>query len=295
MARWILAVVLLLTTAIGCGGDETSTQGRMTTTLPGGAPETGGRPGELVPVGEGLSLFVHCVGSGNPTVVLETGLGADASQWRHVQPDVARGTRVCAYDRGGTGNSVARPGVRDAREAIADLRRWLARERIDPPYVVAGHSYGGVLARVFAHLHPNETAGLVLIDTMGRDARRRTLDIWPESQAPRHRELLATTAIGDVNLALGEAIAGGVPAEAGAAEPSASTAVGSDARGAGPAVGQQRARDRTAQQHDVPSSRTGQPTLVVRAVRAVVDAARDGTRLAACSRTLSGPGVRCRG
>ena len=100
-----------------------------------------------------------CVGSGSPTVVLEAGFGADTFTWRDVQPQLGRTTRTCAYDRAGTGNSVAPPGVRDARDEIADLRQLLARARIDPPYVLVGHSYGGVLARVFAHLHPTETAG----------------------------------------------------------------------------------------------------------------------------------------
>ena len=71
--------------------------------------------------------------------------------------------------------------------------------------MLAGHSYGGVLARVYAHLYPAETAGLVLIDTMGRDGRRRQLAIWPKSQAPEIRDQLASTVMGGVDLAAGEA------------------------------------------------------------------------------------------
>ena len=140
--------------------------------------------GSFVEIGGGRSLFVNCVGSGRPAVVLESGGDTNGFQWRAVQPELGRSTRVCSYDRAGIGSSLAPPGVPDARQQIADLRRLLAVQGIDPPFVVVGHSYGGVLARDFAYLHPAETAGLVLVDTVGRDGRRRQLSIWPKSQRP---------------------------------------------------------------------------------------------------------------
>src|SRR4051794_41488732 len=102
---------------------------------------------------------MECVGSGSPAVVLAAGFGADTHSWRDVQPDVGRGTRTCAYDRAGSGNSVAPPGVRDARDEIADLRRLLARARVEPPYVLVGHSYGGGVARGVLRPYPTLTAG----------------------------------------------------------------------------------------------------------------------------------------
>jgi pimeloyl-ACP methyl ester carboxylesterase len=209
VTRRLLAVSVLLASAVavGCGGHEQQGQRRATARTPRIAPVTAGAGG-LVGIGGGRSLFLRCVGSGSPTVVLEAGFGADAFAWRDVQPQLGRTTRTCAYDRAGTGSSVATPGVRDPRDEIADLRRLLARARIDPPYVLVGHSYGGVLARVFASLHPTETAGLVLIETMGRDGRRRQLAIWPRSQAREIRGQLATTVMGGVDLAAGEALAG---------------------------------------------------------------------------------------
>jgi pimeloyl-ACP methyl ester carboxylesterase len=204
----MLAALVLLASAlaVGCGGQEPKGQRGPAAKTPRVAPVTEG-PGRLVEIGGGRSLYLECVGSGSPTVVLEAGFGADTFSWRDVQPEVGRSTRTCAYDRAGAGNSVAPPGVRDARDEIADLRRLLGRAGIEPPYVLAGHSYGGVLARVFADLYPMETAGLVLIDTMGRDGRRRQLAIWPRSQAPEIRGELATTVIGGVDLAAGEALA----------------------------------------------------------------------------------------
>jgi pimeloyl-ACP methyl ester carboxylesterase len=82
------------------------------------------------------------------------------------------------------------------RDEIHDLQRLLDGAGIEPPYVLVGHSYGGVVARVFAEFYPKETAGLVLIDTMGRDGRRRQLALWPQSQAPEIRRAVATTVMG---------------------------------------------------------------------------------------------------
>ena len=200
-----MAVVLACVLAVGCGGQEPKAH-RGPVKTPRLAPVAEG-PGKFVAIGDGRTLFMECLGTGSPAVVLEAGFGADTHSWEDVQPEVGRGTRTCAYDRAGTGNSVAPPGVRDARDEIADLRRLLARARVAPPYVLVGHSYGGVLARVFAHLYPSETAGLVLIDTMGRDGRRRQLAIWPRSQAPEIRRGLATTVMEGVDLGAGEAIA----------------------------------------------------------------------------------------
>jgi pimeloyl-ACP methyl ester carboxylesterase len=268
---------------------------------------------EQVDIGGGRSLFLHCVGSGRPTVLLETGFGADTLQWRDVQPALARTTRVCAYDRAGTGTSVAPPGVRDARDEIADLQRLLGHAHVDPPYVLVGHSYGGVLARVFAGLEPAETAGLVLVDTMGRDGRRRQLAIWPKTQAPDLRRDLATSEILGVDLAVGEALASRI-GPLGDTPLAVVTAGRQDhfprtprrlARALRRLWGQM--QDELAElssnsvhvvalrsDHNVPVAGPGQPSVVVSAVEAVVGAARDGTRLPPCSRIFSSPGARCR-
>jgi pimeloyl-ACP methyl ester carboxylesterase len=282
-------------------------------TTPRPVPVTVGS-GKFVAIGNGRSLYMQCVGSGSPTVVLEAGFGADSLSWQDVQPEVGRGTRTCAYDRAGTGNSVAPPGVRDARDEIADLRRLLARVGVEPPYVLVGHSYGGVLARVFAHLYPSETAGLVLIDTMGRDGRRRQLAIWPRSKAPEIRRELATTMMDGVDLVAGEAIASRV-ASLGGMPLAVITAGREDDFPRTPARLYRalkglwdRMQDELAtlsdnsvhvvalaSNHDVLSPRSGQPPVIVRAVNAVVSAARSHARLPGCRRLFSGLEVRCRG
>ena len=305
-------VLLALALAVGCGGQESKGQRGPTAKTPRAAPVTEG-PGRLVEIGGGRSLYLECVGSGSPAVVLEAGFGADAFAWGAVQPEVGRSTRTCAYDRAGVGNSVAPPGVRDARDEIADLQRLLGRAGIDPPYVLVGHSYGGVLARVFARLHPTETAGLVLIDTMGRDGRRRQLAIWPQSQAPEIRGELATSVMGGVDLAAGEALASRVRT-LGDMPLAVITAGRQDNFPRTPArLGRalkqlwDRMQDELAglsdnnvhvvalaSNHDVPSSHSGQPSVVIRAIQAVVGAARDHTRLPPCRQLFSGSDTSCR-
>src|SRR5512132_3747956 len=167
--------------AVGCGGSRHEGQRAATVKAPP-APALAG-PGRLVAIGAGRSLFLDCVGSGTPTVVLEAGLGANTFSWRDVQAQLGRTTRTCAYDRAGIGNSVARPGVHDARADLADLQALLRAAHLDPPYVLVGHSYGGLLARLSAQEHRQQTAGVVLVDAKGRDQLRRELAVWPRSQA----------------------------------------------------------------------------------------------------------------
>jgi hypothetical protein len=93
-----------------------------TVKIPRAAAVTYG-PDRLVEIGGGRSLYLECVGSGSPTVVLEAGFGAETFSWRDVQPEASRSTRTCASDRAGAGSGAAPPGVRDARDEIADLRR----------------------------------------------------------------------------------------------------------------------------------------------------------------------------
>ena len=95
----------------------------------------------------------------------------------------------------------------DARDEIADLQRLLGAAGIQPPYVLVGHSYGGMLARLFASEHSEETAGVVLVDARGSDATRRQLAIWPRSQAPAASRAVFKRVQHGVDLASGEALA----------------------------------------------------------------------------------------
>jgi len=126
--------------------------------------------GRMVDIG-GRRLAVVSAGSGTPTVILETGLGAESAEWAVVQKDVAAIAQVLRYDRAGRGASdpVLAPVPRTADEILDDLRALLRRAEIEPPYVLVGHSFGGLLMRLFAHHHPGDVAGLVLVDSMHED------------------------------------------------------------------------------------------------------------------------------
>jgi pimeloyl-ACP methyl ester carboxylesterase len=122
-------------------------------------------PGQLVDVG-GYRLHINCTGTGSPTVVIEAGLGDWSTGWGFVQPEVAKTTRVCTYDRAGWGWSEAGPLPRDATQFAKELHTLLQNTNVPGPYVMVGHSLGGLGVRVFVHDYASEVAGVVLIDSM---------------------------------------------------------------------------------------------------------------------------------
>jgi pimeloyl-ACP methyl ester carboxylesterase len=138
-------------------------------------------PGQLVDVG-GYRLHIYCVGEnvdGRPTVILEPGLGATSSAWAWIQPEVAKTTRVCSYDRAGMVWSDPSPEPRDAQHIARELHTLLQKAQVPGPYVLAGWSYGGLYVRVYADQYRHEVAGLVLLD--GSSAEQCTST--PEGQA----------------------------------------------------------------------------------------------------------------
>jgi pimeloyl-ACP methyl ester carboxylesterase len=155
---WLLYPVfgVLALGAVG-GGYETL----RNATDPALAQAAGSR---LVEVG-GHRLSIRCTGSGRPIVVLEPGLGESASTMaRWIAPDVARTTTICAYDRAGHGHSDAVPTR--GYDAARDLHVLLERAHAPGPYVIAGHSLGGMFALSYAHRYPAQIAGIVLLDSM---------------------------------------------------------------------------------------------------------------------------------
>jgi pimeloyl-ACP methyl ester carboxylesterase len=128
-------------------------------------------PGRLVDVG-GYKLHIYCTGpanTGNPTVILEAGLGAPTSAWAWIQPEVAQTTLVCSYDRAGMGWSDPSTGAQDAQQIARALHTLLTNSGLAGPYVLVGWSYGGLYARVFAAQYRSEVSGMVLIDSSHPD------------------------------------------------------------------------------------------------------------------------------
>jgi pimeloyl-ACP methyl ester carboxylesterase len=130
-------------------------------------------PGQRVNVG-GHQLHLHCLGEGSPTVILEHGGGGSALGWFLVQPEVARSTRVCAYDRAGLGWSDRGPAPRNGRQIASELHTLLHNANIPGPYVLAGWSYGGLFVRAYTAQYPEDVAGLVLLDATHPDVWTRT-------------------------------------------------------------------------------------------------------------------------
>ena len=121
-------------------------------------------PGEMVDVG-GHSLHINCVGQGSPTVVLDAASGGFSAQWVRVQREVSGTTRVCAYDRAGMGWSEMGPEPRDAKQITGELHTLLGKAGIKGPYVLVGHSFGGMYMQTYAHRYPDEVAGVALVDS----------------------------------------------------------------------------------------------------------------------------------
>jgi pimeloyl-ACP methyl ester carboxylesterase len=140
--------------------------------------------GQMVDVG-GYRLHITCVGTGSPTVVIDAGWGDWSAAWSSwVQPEAAKTTRVCTYDRAGMGWSEAGPLPRTAAQFAKELHTLLQHADIPGPYVLVGHSLGGLPVRVFAHAYAADVAGVVLIESMNpRQAKPSASDTTPPSAA----------------------------------------------------------------------------------------------------------------
>jgi pimeloyl-ACP methyl ester carboxylesterase len=171
--RWLLYPVLaLLALASVGGGYQTVHEAADARAYP--------MPGQLIDVG-GHRLHLNCTGSGSPTVVLEPGAGGMSSDLGLVTQAVARDTRVCVYDRAGRGWSDEPADTpQDATRIATDLHTLLHRGRVPGPYVLAGHSFGGLYTLTFAARYPGEVAGMVLVDSTGPAAAK------PRAAPPSH-------------------------------------------------------------------------------------------------------------
>jgi pimeloyl-ACP methyl ester carboxylesterase len=138
--------------------------------------------GRMVDVG-GYKLFLSCRGEarpGIPTVILEAGMSRGNETWGLVYPEIAKLARVCVYDRAGIGKS-DRLGEeeRTALRMVEDLRTLLQKGEISGPYILVGHSFGGLLVRLYASRFPGEVAAMVLVDSVHEDETREWVKLMP--------------------------------------------------------------------------------------------------------------------
>lgn len=162
--------------------------------------------GVLIDVG-GRRLYLACRGKGGPTVVLEAGAGSTSTTWRALWPRLVAEQRTCVYDRAGHGRSDRGPVPHTGTDTVADLHRLLVRAGLRPPYVLVGHSLGGLYARLFAGQHREDLAGLVLVDPL--PAERGLLDLLPAHLQQIVRGDLAAREGLDVDTLLGEVASAG--------------------------------------------------------------------------------------
>ena len=129
----------------------------------------------MVDVG-GYKLHINCTGKaeeGQPTVILDAGLGGYSLDWAQVQPEVAKFAHVCSYDRAGLGWSDESPNPRTSKYIAQELHDLLANAAEVGPFILVGHSFGGINVRVFANKYPEEVAGVVLVDASHEDQKSK--------------------------------------------------------------------------------------------------------------------------
>lgn len=138
--------------------------------------------GRWIDIGGGQRLYVLEKGSGNATVLFEAGIAATNLNWCHIQETVSRFATTASYDRGGLGWSSPSRTTRTPRNLAAELHKMLRGAGLKPPYILVGHSFGGLVMRRFALLYPEEVASIVLVDPM-------RCEEWPPFDPAKQAEL----------------------------------------------------------------------------------------------------------
>jgi pimeloyl-ACP methyl ester carboxylesterase len=182
--RVIVVALLFNIACMGCAAPDiantpTAPPAATVTLTPAPRPTL---PGDKLDVG-GYNLYMDCKGAGSPTVILESGLEGDVVTWKDIHPEVAKFTRVCRYDRAGLAHSDYAPTPRDAELTAQDLHTLLAKAGIAPPYILVGHSFGGLLIRRYAYDFPEEITGMIFIDPLQEDWWDEALALLPADPA----------------------------------------------------------------------------------------------------------------
>jgi len=136
-------------------------------------------PGRMVSAG-GTRLYVRVRGEGSPVVVIEPGLGSPGAEWWHIQDELAKTTTVVTYDRAGYGWSRKGRFPRTSSQIVSELAEVLENASLKGPYVLVGHSQGGLYLQLFGRLHPDRVAGAVFLDPVSSDDQRFRAELKPQ-------------------------------------------------------------------------------------------------------------------
>jgi pimeloyl-ACP methyl ester carboxylesterase len=147
-------------------------------------------PQQLIAIDNDRRMNLYCIGSGTPVVIFDSGLSDWGFTWALVQPEVSKTTRACVYDRAGLGYSDAanRPGT--SANSVGDLHKLLVAASIKPPYLLVGHSLGGLNIRLYTDLFPTEVAGMVLVDPIHEDGLARLDIVTSGKESRRYKSLV---------------------------------------------------------------------------------------------------------
>jgi pimeloyl-ACP methyl ester carboxylesterase len=159
------------------------------------------KPGILAKIPSGETIHIKCMGTGSPTVILTAGLGDWAAVWRKVQPEIAKTTRVCAWDRPGYGFSSGTSRPQNVANTTAALEAALKVAKISGPYVAVGHSLGGYESLLFKDRNPRAVAGMVLVDPSIPDQHSRLAKVAPGFTSTLDQFMASNVAVFDRCLA----------------------------------------------------------------------------------------------
>jgi pimeloyl-ACP methyl ester carboxylesterase len=152
--------------------------------------------GRCVDIGQ-YQIYVQIYGKAAPIVIFDAGSGDDSTVWNAVTPEVSKVARVVVFDRAGLGKSDVKPGSDpiSSRDSIKALRVLLKKENIKPPYILVGHSRGGLNMQLFAEQYPTEVTGMVLVDSVSRN--QTSHDPAPPKTSNYYREAITFDASRD--------------------------------------------------------------------------------------------------
>ncbi len=154
-------------TLCACAGSTPAPATPSHPTVPATSTTAGGAPiADSFEISPGRHLYLECTGTGSPIVLIETGDESGIGDWRQVIPGLIAKTRVCAYERFGNGRSDPAVGCRTMKDLRGDLEALLRSAKVEPPYVLVGASGGGYLVAGYALAHPDQVKGMVFVDTM---------------------------------------------------------------------------------------------------------------------------------